>query len=139
MGKESWTLERALSSDPKCAAELIAELLDRLSESGWSEKDIFKIRMGVEEAVVNAIKHGNCCDETKCIKVAIKGDPDLFWARIEDEGEGFAPSEVPDPTLAENIEKGSGRGVMLMKNCMDEVCFSERGNVVEMRKKRSDS
>ena len=94
----SWTLDRMLPNQPSLAAELIRELCQHLTESGWCEKDVFGIRMGIEEALMNAIKHGNCRDETKSIKVNVATDDKIFWARIEDEGEGFVPDEVLDPT-----------------------------------------
>ena len=134
----SWTLNRTLSNQPSLAAELISEICQHLTESGWGAKDIFGIRMGIEEAIMNAIKHGNCRDESKSIMVSAATDDETFWARIEDEGVGFAPNEVPDPTCDENIEKGSGRGVMLMKTFMDELTYNERGNVVEMRKSKTN-
>ena len=139
MSKESWswTLNRTLSNEPSLAAVLIKELCEHLTDSGWGDKDVFGIHMGVEEAIMNAIKHGNCRDETKSIKVSIAANDETFWARIEDEGEGFVLDDVPDPTLDENLEKGSGRGVMLMRAYMDQVSYNERGNVVEMRKSRT--
>jgi serine/threonine-protein kinase RsbW len=133
----TWTLERTICSDPKLGTQLIAEVVDYLCENDWSNKDTFGIHMALEEAVMNAIKHGNLRDEKKCVKVKVGVSADSFWAHVEDEGTGFNPDEVPDPTLDENIEKTSGRGVMLMRMYMDQVQYSEVGNAVEFTKTKS--
>lgn len=133
----TWTLERQICSQTSLGAKLIAEVIDHLEQNSWGNKDVFGIHMAMEEAVMNAIKHGNQRDENKCVKVFVGTTEDSFWARIEDEGNGFDPKCVPDPTLEENIEKTCGRGVMLMRLYMDDVQYSPTGNVVELKKQRT--
>ncbi len=133
----TWTLDRKICSDSSLGAKLIAEVVEHLEQNRWGSKDIFGIHMAMEEAVMNAIKHGNQRDENKCVKVYVGTTELLFWARVEDEGTGFKPENVPDPTLDENIEKTCGRGVMLMRLYMDEVLYSASGNVVELKKQRT--
>ncbi|MDR2886734.1 MAG: ATP-binding protein [Bacteroidales bacterium] len=89
-----------------------------------------KIMVSVMEAVNNAVVHGNKSQPGKFVDVSLKCEEDKLTVTIRDEGPGFVPNEIPDPTLPENIEKDSGRGVFLMKKLADEVRFSEKGNEV---------
>ena len=134
-----WTLVRKLPADPDQCAPLVAEILDALQLHGWSAGDKFGIQMAMEEAVMNAIKHGNGCDPTKMIDINLGFDDQKFEATISDDGCGFNPDEVPDPTADENIGKTCGRGVMLMKEFVDSLEYNETGNEVKMMKKKSGS
>src|SRR5438067_5341532 len=102
----------------------------------YTEHDVFSIRLALEEALVNAIKHGNQMDPDKRVRGQYRVTPERFEVRIADEGPGFDPEEVPDPTLPENIEKGCGRGVFLIRGFMSEVTYHAPGNVVTMAKVR---
>lgn len=93
--------------------------------------------MAMEEAIMNAITHGNHCCPDKDVHVEIAISDSNFTAKITDQGCGFNPEDVPDPTEDENLEKTSGRGVMLMKNFVDEVHYNEKGNSVELVKQKS--
>ena len=130
-------VERILNSDPKHCADLVRDLLDLLELDRWNKDDMFSIRMAVEEAVMNAIKHGNGEDSEKKVHVLVRLEPDRFYAKITDQGPGFCPDDVPDPTADSNLEKTSGRGVMLMKTFVDECRYNNCGNSVELVKKRS--
>ena len=132
----SWTLDRRIPSDTLVGSRVIEELLQQLSAMHWSEHDVFGIHLAAEEAIVNAIKHGNQYDADKEVHVLIKLSPSQLYLRIEDEGEGFDPDELPDPTEDENLDRASGRGVMLMRYYMSDVQYSDRGNRVEMTKQR---
>ena len=88
---------------------------------------------------MNAIKHGNGLDASKEVHVLSELTERRFWIQISDEGPGFNPEDVPDPTLDENLELPSGRGLMLMRTFMAKVEFNERGNKVTMEKHRSPS
>ena len=134
-----WTLVRKLPADPDQCAPLVAEILDALQLHGWSAGDKFGIQMAMEEAVMNAIKHGNGCDPTKMVDINLGFDDQKFEATISDDGCGFNPDEVPDPTADENIGKTCGRGVMLMKEFVDSLEYNETGNEVKMMKKKSGS
>ena len=129
--------ERVLDSDPKQCAGVVRELLDLLELDGWSHDDMFAIRMAVEEAVMNAIKHGNDEDRDKKVYVLFRLNEDEFYAKISDQGNGFCPDDVPNPTEEANLEKTSGRGVMLIKNFVDECKYNSCGNSVELVKRRS--
>ena len=94
--------------------------------------------MAMEEAVMNAIKHGNKRDPSKHVHVIVNLSDTQFYAQVTDQGLGFDPDDVPDPTLEENLEKTSGRGLMLMKNFVDTVQYNEIGNSVELTKVKED-
>jgi serine/threonine-protein kinase RsbW len=123
-----------IPSDPAEARRVQEEIERLLLSRRAGDRDVFSIRLALEEALVNAIKHGNQMDRTKKVHVAYRLAPDHFEVRITDEGAGFDPREVPDPTAAENLERPCGRGLMLMRHYMSEVLFSPKGNSVTMRK-----
>ena len=137
MSHSSNECERVLQNDPNQCAVLVRELVELLEAEGWSKDDLFGIRMAVEEAVMNAIKHGNAGDISKKVYVTYRLEKDRFYAKIEDEGKGFCPADVPDPTADANLDKTSGRGVMLMKTFVDECEYNRCGNSVELVKLRS--
>lgn len=94
--------------------------------------------MAVREAVTNAVIHGNKLDNAKEIGLKLRNTPEVFEISVHDQGSGFDPNEVPDPTKDENILKTSGRGVFFMRNFMDQVDWSadpEGGTRVRMIKK----
>ncbi len=90
------------------------------------------IHLAVVEAVTNAIVHGNKSDENKDVYFETKKEETQIMFIVKDEGKGFDADEIPDPTLPENREKISGRGVFLIKNLADEVTFSEDGATLQM-------
>jgi serine/threonine-protein kinase RsbW len=103
----------------------------------FAEHEAFAVKMAVEEALVNAIKHGNQLDPDKTVRVHCDVEQNRVYVEIEDQGPGYVPDEVPDPTLDENIERASGRGLMLIKSFMNHVEFNEKGNCIRMEKLRS--
>ena len=90
--------------------------------------DLPDLQLALEEGLANAIKHGNKMDPEKTVTVECFLNGDIVRVVIQDEGPGFDPNDVPDPTLPENLDKPSGRGVMLMKAFMDDVLYNETGN-----------
>jgi len=100
------------------------------------EYDIFSIKLALEEALINAIKHGNQMDRAKKVHISYRITSDRFDVTVSDEGRGFDPAEVPDPTAVENLERPSGRGLMLMRHYMTEVRYNPLGNSVTMSKIR---
>ncbi|MGH9856761.1 MAG: ATP-binding protein [Acidobacteriota bacterium] len=110
---------------------IIMDEVEKLHQDGSFQ---LAVRMGLEEALANAVKHGNQRDSSKKVRVHAIVTPDLVQLEIEDEGIGFDPNSVPDPTLPENLEKPSGRGIWLMRHYMDHVQFNNLGNKVELSK-----
>lgn len=135
---QDWKFDHCIQSVPDACAEITVALLDQLEKTGWSNKDTFGIHMAVEEAVMNAIRHGNQCCPDKEVRVKIEILGDRFYACITDQGCGFDPDDLPDPTDDKNIENTSGRGVMLMRSFVDEVVFNDQGNSVELKKNKSN-
>lgn len=118
------------------AAEKAAEVASR---SGIDEAAIFGIDLAVREAVTNAVKHGNKLDETKRVTISFTSSLEDFVITVTDQGGGFNPEDVPDPTNPENLLKASGRGIFFMRNFMDEVEWSqppEGGTTVRLIKQR---
>jgi serine/threonine-protein kinase RsbW len=131
--------ERVIASDLAAARNLQCEIEQALTAVQFAEAEIFAIRMAVEEALVNAIKHGNQMDPDKRVKVVYKVHPDRFDVRITDQGPGFDPCDVPDPTAPENLERPCGRGLLLIRYYMTDVSFDDRGSTIAMFKVRNGS
>jgi len=131
------TREVTIPSDLAEARRVQEQIESALQASAYSEHDIFSIKLALEEALVNAIKHGNQMDPDKRVFVAYCVSTDRFEIRITDEGEGFNPEEVPDPTAIENLERPCGRGLLLMRGFMTEVEYHPPGNSVTMAKVRN--
>lgn len=131
--------ELHIPSEPGAGKQAVDQLLSHLQNNQWVEHDIFGVHLAVEEALVNAIKHGNQNDQTKQVHIVYKMSDDAVRIEITDEGPGFDPSEVPDPTDDDNLEVPSGRGLMLMRSFMSLVEFNERGNGVIMEKRRGEA
>jgi serine/threonine-protein kinase RsbW len=134
----TWTLEREIPSCSLQGHRLILEIIEQLQQLEWSQRDVFGVHLALEEAVVNAIKHGNNEDPEKKVTVLCKLSPRRCWVLVEDEGPGFNPAAVPDCTLDENLDKPSGRGLKLMKNFMTMIEYNDCGNRVVMEKVLTD-
>ena len=117
----SLTLASSLESVDK--VERTAE--NFAAQAGFDEDTVPNIAMAVREAAVNAILHGNAYDPSKQITASFEANTDALIVRIADQGTGFDPTSVPDPLAAENILRGSGRGIFLIKAFMDEVHFRQ--------------
>ena len=118
------------------AASAAAEFVKRL---GLGEDAAYGVDMAVREAVTNAVLHGNRQDEAKTVEISFKSLPGAIEITVRDRGEGFDTRNVPDPTDPQNLLKTSGRGILFMRNFMDEVEWSSHpagGTVVRMTKKR---
>jgi len=134
----TFSAQVSIPSDLEEARQLQSRIEGLLqAQSGFGELDIFAIKLALEEALVNAIKHGNQMDQSKTVQISYHIVPDRFEIRITDEGKGFDPGDVPDPTTAENLERPCGRGLMLMRHYMSEVAYNDRGNSVWMAKQRN--
>lgn len=117
------------------AATAVSEFLSR---AGVGEDVLFGIDMAVREALTNAVLHGNKLDENKFAEVSLKTSPGTFEITIHDQGKGFNPDDIPDPTREENLLKTSGRGIFFMRNFMDEVEWTinpQGGTTIRMLKK----
>lgn len=132
------TTELKLASRIKAVDEAALVVSEFLSRAGVSDDVIFGIDMAVREAVTNALVHGNKLDEKKFIEVNFRTLPGAFEITVHDQGTGFNPDDVADPTETGNILKTSGRGIFFMRNFMDEVDWSvdpKGGTTVRMIKR----
>jgi serine/threonine-protein kinase RsbW len=135
---QHYPAEVVIPSDPG-QARLVQDAIEQaLKHHHYGDHDVFSIKLAVEEALINAIKHGNQMDRAKKVHIAYRVLPERFDVQITDEGAGFNPDDVPDPTMAENLERPCGRGVMLMRHYMSRVEYHGRGNSVSMTKVRKD-
>lgn len=112
----------------------IQQVIERLIEAGqFQRRQRSIILTSVGEAISNAIKHGNHRDPTKFVTILCGISPEDLVIVVEDEGEGFDPDKLPDPTLPENLCQLNGRGVLLMRELMTEASYNERGNRLTLR------
>src|SRR6476646_3059727 len=118
-------------------ARRVQEAIEGVVKAAFAEHEAFAIKMAVEEALVNAIKHGNQMDPDKSVRVAYALVSDRFEVRITDEGPGFNPDDVPDPTAPENLERPCGRGLLLIRYYMTDVSFLDNGRTIAMHQVRN--
>jgi serine/threonine-protein kinase RsbW len=130
----TYSVSLVIASDPAEARTIQEQIEQLLHQRDTNDHDVFSIRLALEEALINAIKHGNQMDPAKKVQVSYRLQADRFEIAIADEGEGFDPNDVPDPTAIENLERPCGRGLMLMRHYMSEVQYNDRGNAVVMSK-----
>jgi serine/threonine-protein kinase RsbW len=119
------------------AQDAAASILTEVDRLGWNEDAVFAVRLATEEALMNAIRHGNGFDESKMIQIDYDVSEDAVEITITDEGKGFDDHAVPDPTQDENLEKPCGRGVMLIRAFMDSVEYRLNGRQICMIKRRN--
>ena len=127
-------------SIPSCTQQglVVQERLISLMESfEYSLRDVFAMRLSLEEAITNAIRHGNRQDLGKQVHVVCRVDELRIEVVVTDQGEGFNPDDVPDPTLEEFIERPSGRGLMLMRAYLSFCEYSEGGRRITMVRERN--
>jgi serine/threonine-protein kinase RsbW len=110
-------------------------LMKRVEKVGVVDAENSNLFIALDEAFVNAVKHGNKYDANKIVKVSAEVSANEARFTVEDEGEGFDVNSIPDPRNPENLFKTSGRGVLIIHNVMDEVNYNERGNRLTMIKK----
>jgi serine/threonine-protein kinase RsbW len=122
-------------SETRHIRKVSSKILSGLAPYAVDESKVFDIKLCIEEAVRNAIVHGNHSDRRKAVKVAYWVQGGSLYIEIEDEGPGFDHSKVADPTSGPHILKNSGRGVYLIKRLMDTVEYSVSGNRITMVKK----
>jgi serine/threonine-protein kinase RsbW len=110
-------------------------LLKRVEKLGVIKSEQSNLFVALDEAFVNAVKHGNKFDAKKLIRITAEVSKEEARFTIEDEGEGFDVNNIPDPLDPENLFKTSGRGVLFIYNIMDEVKYNDRGNRLTMVKR----
>ena len=132
-----WRHEIDLPSERGASRLVMDDLLTQLGTHGWPESEIFGVHLAAEEAINNAIVHGNKLDPAKRVHVACEVSAERVWLGILDQGDGFDPAAVPDCTADDRLEVSSGRGLMLMKSFMTRIEYNAKGNGVELEKIRA--
>lgn len=127
-----------IDSNPLLVELIWHDMLAKLKEKDYGKEDIFSIHLAVEEAFVNAVKHGNKMDLDKKIEFCYRIDDDKVEISIKDEGTGFDPNQVPDPRCGNNLFKPSGRGLFLIRSYMDEVEYNKKGTCLKIVKYKSN-
>jgi serine/threonine-protein kinase RsbW len=134
----SWTLSQRLTSDTDDAHKAIERLESALHGAGWEGRDLFHVRMAVEEGLVNAIEHGNKRDPMKHVDLEFRVSREACFIRITDEGPGFCRSNLKSCIDDDCLDKPRGRGVWLIEQFMSESAYNDRGNQLTMIRKRND-
>ncbi len=121
-----------VESTPTAIVEVCKSILAELKANNFSQEDIFSVHLALEEAFINAINHGNNLDPKKEVQIDYSVDLDRVEFSMTDQGDGFDPSQVPDPRCGENLYKTYGRGLLLIRSYMNTVEFNERGNCIRV-------
>jgi serine/threonine-protein kinase RsbW len=119
--KVTYTLESSLDSVNR--VEATAEEMAR--KAGLEDEEVYRVAMAVREAAVNAVLHGNSYDPSKQVTAVFEQTADSLVIKIADQGKGLNPDTLPDPLAPENLLRGSGRGIFLIRSFMDEVHFRQ--------------
>ncbi len=122
-----------IPSNPKNVAVLdafVSRLANKYKIQGEAHGNIL---ISLTEAVSNAIIHGNCKDEKKSVKIDLRKEKNCLAIRVSDEGRGFDYKNLPDPTAPGNVKRCGGRGVFLMRQLCDGICYHNNGSTVEMQ------
>ncbi|MBL8761771.1 MAG: ATP-binding protein [Phycisphaerae bacterium] len=126
-----------LTGDRAQIDQVEGDIIARLEQFAYAKASRFAVKLSVEEAVANAFNHGHKnLPPGVPVRLEYAVAPDEVRIAVEDQGPGFVPADVPDPTMDENIEQPSGRGIMLIRAYMTRVAFSGSGNRIEMTYKK---
>ena len=123
-----------IPSEYPASRDLQKRILDEVAGHRYDENSFFAIKLALEEGMTNAIKHGNKLDPAKKVHVEYSVTAKQAEIVIEDEGPGFDPKHVPDPLSEENLEKPSGRGILLIGAYMNTFEYSNGGRRLRMVK-----
>ena len=122
-----------LPNDLRAIERAVSYLMDKGREVGFDYDRLrLNFRVGLTEALANAMLYGNCRDPRKRVRVEARLSLEEITVQVTDEGRGFDPAKVLDPTLPTNRTRSGGRGIYLIKKLMDRVEFNERGNSITM-------
>jgi serine/threonine-protein kinase RsbW len=134
-GPADWCRESVTATTD--LGRVIEAVVNGMAAQGYGQKDCFGMHLALEEAIVNALKHGSRQDPRKRVSVRYRVRSDRVLAEVEDEGEGFDPGQVPDPLAPEHLGRPGGRGLLLMRSYASWVRFNRKGNCVTLCKRRS--
>ncbi len=118
-------------------SQLVDTLLEEMRRQNWPEFDVLRVQLAYEEAITNAIRHGNRHSPDKTVDVTFRCGPETVTVTITDQGDGFNPESIPDPREEDLLEVPGGRGVLLIREVMSRVHYNETGNQLTMEKDRA--
>ena len=127
-------MKATIPSDYSAGRQIQERILEDVNRHGFTTDNAFAVRISLEEALVNAIKHGNGGDPGKKIHVEARITPARAEITVEDEGAAVDRAANPDPTAEDNLHKCSGRGIHLIEAYMDDVQWSRGGRRLKMVK-----
>ena len=136
IGMTDSTFHFVFSSDYARMRDVQGELVNAVVAHAFDDESVFAIKLALEEGLINAIKHGNKLDPEKTVTVDATVTDDRAEFSILDQGPGFERVEVPDPTDEANLEKSSGRGLLLIEAYMTEVKYYEQGRRLHMLRRK---
>jgi serine/threonine-protein kinase RsbW len=132
---DSETYHIEIPSEATATPAVRQRVAEHLRANGFGAEDIGDIEAALEEALLNAIRHGNHNNPARKVLVSYTTINDILYMLVSDEGKGFDPSAVPDPTRPENRERAGGRGLLLIRHYMSGVRFLGRGSDLLMWKR----
>lgn len=130
-------IEVEIPSDTAEGLAVQEEVVALMEKYEYSMRDIFAVRLSFEEAITNAIRHGNGNDPAKKVTVHATVSEERLWVQITDQGDGFVPEDVPDPTEDNFIDRDCGRGLMLMRAYLNFFEYSNEGRTITMERERN--
>ncbi len=133
-----WCCDLAIPAQAGAGDQVIDRVLHQMKLLEWPERDMFNVQLAFEEAMTNAIMHGNRSDPRKKVYLQCSVQENEVRLTIRDEGRGFNPDTLPDPRHPDNILIPSGRGILLIRHIMSRVEFLPSGNGLTMVKFRSN-
>lgn len=123
----------SVTNEPESIRSAEAQVVEAIERHHYSKASLFAIRLSLHEAVSNAFRHGHSTlPPLTPVRLTYLVRPDKVVLAVEDQGPGFDPKDVPDPTLDENLERGSGRGLLLIRSYMASAEYNRKGNRLEM-------
>ena len=133
IGSDGTDFVLELPSDLRMIEAAVTYLVSRLRTFAFDGSRLnLNFRVGVTEALANAVLYGNLGDPSKSVRVEVSLDTARVVLRVVDQGVGFDPAGIPDPTEPENLQRPGGRGLFLIRELMDEVEYNDRGNSVRL-------
>lgn len=127
-------IHEKLPSRLEAIPDFLQNVSDKLTALSLSQEEVFNIKLALQEAMVNAVKHGNKSDPHLSVVAKVEANTQRVVIEIVNEGEGFDAARIPDPTRSENLLKTSGRGLFLIRKLMDEVVYFDCGRGIRMIK-----
>ena len=126
-----------IPSDFDAGRDVQRRVMDQVVLLNFEPDSVFAIRLALEEAIVNAIKHGNRADPKKKVHVEATITPERVEILVEDEGAGFNRSGIPDPTTHPNLNRPSGRGILLIEAYMTSATWERGGRCLRMARENT--